>query len=176
MSVRDGLLAILSLGPAYGLQLHAEFTIRAAHRPRLNAGQLYSTIDRAVAAGLVASGGSTADGLPLFCLSSTGATHAERWMSAPVDSPVTWEGMLDQVLITSTIEPHRMRKLAAAYRRAWSASESIRDDAAGRATRALSRAAIEWLTTVEPILSASMPLPLSTERPRRGRRPSSPPA
>lgn len=46
MSVRDGLLALLTLGPAYGLQLHAELLDRAAHRRRVNVGQIYSTLER----------------------------------------------------------------------------------------------------------------------------------
>ena len=36
MSVRDGLLAVLSLGPAYGLQLHAEFTAPSARSTQLS--------------------------------------------------------------------------------------------------------------------------------------------
>ena len=54
MSVRDGLLAILSLGPAYGLQLHSELASRSPHRGPVNVGQIYATLDRLVARGLVA--------------------------------------------------------------------------------------------------------------------------
>lgn len=53
MSVRDALLGILTLGPAYGLQLHAELGARAPHRAKTNVGQVYGTLDRLVTAGLV---------------------------------------------------------------------------------------------------------------------------
>jgi hypothetical protein len=41
MSVRDGLLSVLTLGPAYGLQMHAELASRAPHRKPVNVGQIY---------------------------------------------------------------------------------------------------------------------------------------
>ena len=104
MSVRDGLLAVLSLGPAYGLQLHAEFTARAPHRAALNVGQVYSTLDRATQSGLVCSAGTTPDGLPLFRLTESGADRARQWMTLPSDGPASWTEMLDQVLVTATVD------------------------------------------------------------------------
>ena len=68
VSVRDCLLAIMSLGPQYGLQLHAELTTRAPHRAATNVGQIYSTLDRLVRDAKVETGGQTADGLPLYQL------------------------------------------------------------------------------------------------------------
>ena len=55
MSVRDGLLAVLSLGEGYGLQLHSELAARAPHRSPVNVGQIYSTLERLARAGLVES-------------------------------------------------------------------------------------------------------------------------
>ena len=171
MSVRDGLLAVLSLGPAYGLQLHAEFTSRAPHRAALNVGQVYSTLDRAVKTGLVESAGTTADGLPLFRLTTDGQLRADAWMSAPAEGITSWDEMLDQVVITATITPTRVLGLAQGYRQAWGACQISGADAIALSTRLLSRAAIEWLASVDQHLAAQDPMPLSTTRPRRGRRP-----
>ena len=172
MSVRDGLLAVLSLGPAYGLQLHAEFTVRAPHRAALNVGQVYSTLDRASQSGLVCSAGTTLDGLPLFRLTERGADRARQLMTVPSEGPASWTEMLDQVLITTTVAPDRVTDLSRAYRRAWSESEEQGPGAVALATRLFSGAATEWLTAVDQSLAARDPIPLSPVRPRRGRRPA----
>ncbi|MET0888338.1 MAG: PadR family transcriptional regulator, partial [Mycetocola sp.] len=65
MAVKDGILAILSLGPGYGLALRDELVLRAPHRAELNVGQVYSTLDRLGRAGLIATGTTTEDNLPL---------------------------------------------------------------------------------------------------------------
>lgn len=174
MSVRDGLLAVLSLGPAYGLQLHAEFTSRAPHRAALNVGQVYSTLDRAMKTGLVESAGTTADGLPLFRLTTNGELRADTWMSAPADQIPSWDEMLDQIVITATITPRKVLGLAQGYRQAWYASQKPGTGATALSTRLLSSAAIEWLASVDHQLAAQDPIPLSTVRPRRGRRPLTP--
>src|SRR3979490_3172014 len=86
MSVQNAFLALLSLGPAYGSQLQAEFLARAAHRRQLNAGQVYSTLDRLTDQGLVESAGSTDDGLPLYALTDAGREQALAWLSeGPTD-------------------------------------------------------------------------------------------
>ena len=172
MSVRDGLLAVLSLGPAYGLQLHAEFTARAPHRAALNVGQVYSTLDRATQSGLVCSAGTTPDGLPLFRLTESGADRARQWMTLPSDGPASWTEMLDQVLVTATVAPNLVTDLSRGYRRAWSESEKQGPDPAALATRLFSEAATKWLAAVDQSLAAQDPIPLSPIRPRRGRRPA----
>lgn len=172
MSVRDGLLAILTLGDAYGLQLHSEFQARAIHRSPVNVGQVYSTLDRAVAAGLVESAGEAARGLPLSRLTTVGRAHAIAWMSQPISGPPQWDEMLDQIVITATIAPARIRPLAEAYSRTWTRSIGAGEDVAASARRALSSAAEDWLAAVQQELSSGSIRPLSTVRPRRGRRPA----
>ena len=46
MSVRHALLALLSEGPKYGLQLGQEFEARTGDVWPLNMGQVYTTLDR----------------------------------------------------------------------------------------------------------------------------------
>ena len=55
MSVRSSLLAILTMGPAYGFQLHGELAVRTAGRRSVNVGQIYATLERLVVQGAVES-------------------------------------------------------------------------------------------------------------------------
>ena len=68
MSVRHALLALLSEGPKYGLQLRQEFEAKTGEVWPLNVGQVYTTLQRLERDGLVEAderrGGGTAEGLP----------------------------------------------------------------------------------------------------------------
>jgi hypothetical protein len=58
MSVRHALLALLSEGPKYGLQLREEFEARTGEVWPLNVGQVYTTLQRLERDGLVESDGA----------------------------------------------------------------------------------------------------------------------
>ena len=62
MSVRHALLALLSEGPKYGLQLRQEFEARTGEVWPLNVGQVYTTLQRLERDGLVASDDAGDDG------------------------------------------------------------------------------------------------------------------
>jgi len=183
MSVRDGLLAILSLGPAYGLQLHSELASRAPHRGPVNVGQIYATLDRLISRGLAEDAGATTDGLPLYVLTAAGRRAAEDWASrAQIETAPDWVEMLDQVLITATIDPESSRSLAGQYRDWWLAEAErtalpadgdLRSDVllARSARRGLAAAALAWLADVADA-ELDPARPLSPIRPRRGRRPA----
>ena len=184
MSVRDGLLAILSLGPAYGHQLHLEFAARAPHRGPVNVGQVYSTIDRLTRDKLVAPAGATVDSLPLYGLTDAGRIAADAWMSVPSGAPaLDWSELLDQLVVTSTIDRGKADLLAAASAQAWSAelaavrlrleteTESVRRIAL-LARKAHAVAVLAWLESyVDAIQQTDTELPYSADRPKRGRRP-----
>ena len=87
VSVRGGLLALLTMGPAYGFQLHGEFAARTAERRTVNVGQVYATLNRLVRAGAVAAAGVTDDGLPLYSLSDAGSDEARCRSRTRPDPP-----------------------------------------------------------------------------------------
>ena len=62
MSVRHALLALLSEGPKYGLQLRQEFEARTGEVWPLNVGQVYTTLQRLERDGLVESDDAAEDG------------------------------------------------------------------------------------------------------------------
>ena len=62
MSVRHALLALLSEGPKYGLQLRQEFEQGTGEVWPLNVGQVYKTLGRLERDGLAESEGNGDDG------------------------------------------------------------------------------------------------------------------
>jgi len=186
VSVRDALLAILTLGPAYGHQLHSELAARTPHRGPVNVGQIYGTLDRLTARKLVEPAGTTDDSLPLHRLTQAGHAAADRWMSEPELAALPeWIEMLDQVIVVSSIAPNRAMSLAEDYRRWWESDlaalrasgepEQMDGRLAAVAREAQGVAAIAWLGSAIAALSDFDGYrPLAAARPRRGRRPTPP--
>ncbi len=86
MSVRLGLLALLSEGEKYGAQLRTEFEERTGGTWPLNVGQVYTTLDRAVRDGLAEQVGEPdAEGRIAYRLTEAGRTELGTWWTTPVD-------------------------------------------------------------------------------------------
>jgi DNA-binding PadR family transcriptional regulator len=86
MSVRHALLALLSEGPKYGLQLREEFEARTGEVWPLNVGQVYTTLQRLERDGLVESGDAAADGpQKTFRITAEGAGELAAWLRTPPD-------------------------------------------------------------------------------------------
>ncbi len=87
MSVRHAVLALLSEGPKYGLQLRHEFESRTGEVWPLNVGQVYTTLQRLERDGLVESDGAADDGpQKTFRITPTGAEELRTWLSTPPDT------------------------------------------------------------------------------------------
>ncbi|TXK18708.1 PadR family transcriptional regulator [Homoserinibacter sp. GY 40078] len=84
MSVRQGLLSVLSLGPNYGYQLRSEFERRTGGTWPLNIGQVYTTLDRLERDGLVRRGASTDEVQVLYEITAAGRDAAHTWLTRPV--------------------------------------------------------------------------------------------
>jgi DNA-binding PadR family transcriptional regulator len=186
VSVRDSLLAILTVGPAYGFQLHGELRSRTAGRRSVNVGQIYGTLDRLMRQGAVASAGATDDGLPLYRLTDAGRTQAESWIHGTDSAPgEEWNDLVSRVLLACSLPGVDAFTIIARNRAAWAGTPDVEsvDAAEARAERAaahadvvLSRAALAWLDEVEAELRRHGPAAFrrefSQDRPRRGRRPA----
>jgi DNA-binding PadR family transcriptional regulator len=86
MSVRHALLALLSEGPKYGLQLRQEFEARTGEVWPLNVGQVYTTLQRLERDGLVESDDTTEDGSQKgFRITSEGEEELAVWLRTPPD-------------------------------------------------------------------------------------------
>lgn len=179
MSVRGGLLAVLTMGPCYGQQLHGELLERAAHRPAINVGQIYATLDRLLTSGHVERAGETADGLPLYALTAAGLAEADAWMAGVDELEADWIEMLDRVLIASSIDG-AIVSLIDRYAEVWTMSVTEGDRASGSvqfadaAATELAGAALRWLDGIRSAaVSGELAHGLREDRPRRGRRPAS---
>src|SRR3954454_4170482 len=89
MSVRHALLALLSEGPKYGLQLRDEFEMRTGEVWPLNVGQVYTTLQRLERAGSgAADGGDEAAPQKPFRIPAGGPTELDTWLRTPsADAP-----------------------------------------------------------------------------------------
>jgi DNA-binding PadR family transcriptional regulator len=86
MSVRHALLALLSEGPKYGLQLREEFEARTGEVWPLNVGQVYTTLQRLERDGLVESDDGADEGPQKgFRITSGGAEELAAWLRTPPD-------------------------------------------------------------------------------------------
>jgi len=186
VSVRSSLLAILTMGPAYGFQLHGELGARTAGRRNVNVGQIYGTLERLVTQGSVESAGSTPDGLPLYRLTAAGESEATAWLHDTLSAPgEDWTEMLERVLIASSLPHVDVTAIVHGYQAVWTqrsepAGTTGQAALSGAADAALARAALSWLESVSAALAESgrsrFHRELSVDRPRRGRRPALPPA
>jgi len=86
MSVRHALLALLSEGPKYGLQLREEFEAGTGEVWPLNVGQVYTTLQRLERDGLVESDNGADEGPQKgFRITSGGAEELAAWLRTPPD-------------------------------------------------------------------------------------------
>ncbi len=119
MSVRHALLALLSEGPKYGLQLREEFEARTGEVWPLNVGQVYTTLQRLERDGLVESDG-TEDAGPQkgFRITQDGAAELTRWLRTPPDlaSPPRDE-LVMKVLVAVRVPGTDVHEVIQAHRR-----------------------------------------------------------
>ena len=119
MSVRHALLALLSEGPKYGLQLREEFEARTGEVWPLNVGQVYTTLQRLERDGLVESDGTEDVGPQKgFRITQDGADELARWLRTPPDlaSPPRDE-LVMKVLVAVRVPGTDVREVIQAHRR-----------------------------------------------------------
>jgi DNA-binding PadR family transcriptional regulator len=86
MSVRHAVLALLTEGPKYGLQLRQEFEARTGEVWPLNVGQIYTTLQRLERDGLVESEDADDSGPQKgFRITADGTEELSRWLRTPPD-------------------------------------------------------------------------------------------
>jgi DNA-binding PadR family transcriptional regulator len=86
VSVRHALLALLSEGPKYGLQLREEFEARTGEVWPLNVGQVYTTLQRLERDGLASSDDADSEGPQRrFRITQTGREELASWLRTPPD-------------------------------------------------------------------------------------------
>lgn len=85
MSIKYGLLSLLSEGPKYGYQLRAEFDRTTGGSWPLNVGQVYTTLQRLESSQLVEDLGEDDKGRSVFGITEAGRDELTNWFATPVD-------------------------------------------------------------------------------------------
>jgi DNA-binding PadR family transcriptional regulator len=119
VSVRHALLALLSEGPKYGLQLRQEFEDRTGEVWPLNVGQVYTTLQRLERDGLVVSEGISEDGPQKgFRITPEGEKELAGWLHTPPDlSSPPRDELVIKVLIALRVPGVDVREVMQAHRR-----------------------------------------------------------
>src|SRR5215475_12024387 len=119
MSVRHALLALLSEGPKYGLQLRTEFEDRTGEVWPLNVGQVYQTLQRLERDGLVESDGSSDEGPQKgFRITADGERELAGWLRRPPDlSSPPRDELVMKVLVALYVPSADMHAVIQAHRR-----------------------------------------------------------
>src|SRR5207248_2063318 len=119
MSVRHALLALLSEGPKYGLQLRQEFEARTGEVWPLNVGQVYTTLQRLERDGLVASDDDGDDGPQRnFRITTRGETELAEWLRTPPDlSSPPRDELVIKVLVAARLPGVDVREVIQVHRR-----------------------------------------------------------
>ncbi len=177
MSVQFGLLALLTLGEAYGLQLRNELQQRTQRPTPLNVGQVYGSLERLVAAGLANKQAAPKGQNPMYSATAQGRAAAAAWLSSPDDDQLAmWDAMVFQVMLARSLPAHDSKPLVTAWRKRWDqqlqeAQEAYQPelcaDLRSSATEQLCGAAFAWLSYVSSLSDAGFGL--TSERPQRGR-------
>jgi DNA-binding PadR family transcriptional regulator len=119
VSVRHALLALLSEGPKYGLQLREEFEARTGEVWPLNVGQVYTTLQRLERDGLVESDGSADEGSQKgFRITGAGADELATWLRTPPDlSAPPRDELVIKVLVAMRLPGTDVHEVIQAHRR-----------------------------------------------------------
>jgi DNA-binding PadR family transcriptional regulator len=119
MSVRHAMLALLSEGPKYGLQLREEFEARTGEVWPLNVGQVYTTLQRLERDGLVESDGTGEEGPQKgFLITAEGEQELARWLRTPPNlSAPPRDELVMKVLVALRVPSVDVHAVIQAHRR-----------------------------------------------------------
>jgi DNA-binding PadR family transcriptional regulator len=123
VSVRHALLALLSEGPKYGLQLREEFEARTGEVWPLNVGQVYTTLQRLERDGLVesddaAQGGREKTPQKAFRITADGEAELVGWLRTPLDlSAPPRDELVMKVLVATRVPGTDVHDVIQVHRR-----------------------------------------------------------
>ena len=119
MSVKYALLALLSEGPKYGLQLRQEFEERTGEVWPLNVGQVYTTLQRLERDGLVESDETPDNGAQKdFRITAEGHIELDQWLRTSPDlSAPPRDELVVKVLVAIRVPGVDVRDVIQTHRR-----------------------------------------------------------
>ena len=116
--MRHALLALLSEGPKYGLQLRDEFEARTGDVWPLNVGQVYTTLQRLERDSFVESDGSDEPGPQKhFRITPAGSKELSAWLRTPSDTAPPRDELVIKVLVALRVPGVNVSELVQSHRR-----------------------------------------------------------
>jgi DNA-binding PadR family transcriptional regulator len=124
MSISHALLALLSEGPKYGLQLREEFEARTGEVWPLNAGQVYTTLRRLERDGLVEpedgddEAGDEEARQKVYRITAAGEQELGAWLRTPPDlAAPPRDELVMKVLVAMRVPGTNVHEVIQAHRR-----------------------------------------------------------
>ena len=118
MSVRHALLALLSEGPKYGLQLRHEFEARTGEVWPLNVGQVYTTLQRLERDGMVESDDEPDGPQKGYSITSDGTRELKAWLRSPPEiAQPPRDELLIKVLVAVEVPGVNVHEVVQVHRR-----------------------------------------------------------
>jgi DNA-binding PadR family transcriptional regulator len=183
MSIRHALLALLSEGAKYGLQLRQEFEARTGEVWPLNVGQVYSTLQRLERDGLVESDDAGEGPQRRFQITDAGGQALHAWLHTPSDAAPPRDELVIKVMVAlgvpgvdvaDLVQVHRRRLVELMQRYTRLKEDAAEDDLA---LALVTDAEIYRLdATIRWLDSADARLKRAVDRPRPSRSPAPAPA
>ena len=180
MTVRNALLAILTLGPAYGLQLATEFRRRTGGAEEVVDAQMYTTLKRLHRDGVITPLPKDSSGKVPYELTDLGRSEAAEWLAAPVpqDAAGARDELALKVTLAATLPGADLRSLITAQaalardelgRALAEAPDDLLADVVLARRRSALQAELEWLTEARTQLAQVTAFGYAPP-PKRGRR------
>lgn len=180
MTVRNALLAILTLGPAYGLQLASEFRRRTGGAEEVIDAQMYTTLGRLERDGVIAKLPKDSSGKVRYELTDEGRAEAEAWLAAPVpqDAAGARDELALKVTLAATLPGGDVRSLLNAQnalarqelaRALAEAPDDLLADVVLARRRSALQAELEWIKEARTRLGQLVPFGYAPP-PKRGRK------
>jgi DNA-binding PadR family transcriptional regulator len=121
VSVRHALLALLSEGPKYGLQLREEFEARTGEVWPLNVGQVYTTLQRLERDGLVDAvdddAGDDAGPQKAYRITVAGTEELTQWLRTPDLTSPPRDELVMKVLVSLRVPGTDVHEVIQVHRR-----------------------------------------------------------
>jgi DNA-binding PadR family transcriptional regulator len=117
MTIRHALLALLSDGAKYGLQLRQEFEARTGEVWPLNVGQVYTTLQRLERDGLVESDDAEDGPQKRYQITPAGGQALHEWLVTPSDAAPPRDELVIKVMVALAVPGVDVGELVQVHRR-----------------------------------------------------------
>ena len=117
MTIRHALLALLSDGAKYGLQLRHEFEARTGEVWPLNVGQVYTTLQRLERDGFVESDDAEDGPQKRYQITPAGGQALHEWLVTPSDAAPPRDELVIKVMVALAVPGVDVGELVQVHRR-----------------------------------------------------------